>query len=112
MTLKIWELHGLSLGGAIRSTPEGHAEVAGLVLTEKAYLMAVRDFRPHQLVAMVRREGASAAAERLVQHYGDPANVQASGGRKLVVARGPAPEPMVWRSDEAGDAMARAGNRP
>ena len=54
---KIWELHSLSLGGAIRTTADGRAEIDGLVLSEKAYFLAVSAFRPAQLVGMVARLG-------------------------------------------------------
>lgn len=97
MSMKLWELHGLHLGGAIRSTPDGHAEVAGLVLSEKAYLMALRDFRPQQLVDLVRRDGPAGAAQKLVSHY---AAVAPGPARRLVLARGGFPEPMVCRNDE------------
>ncbi|MCC6382487.1 MAG: hypothetical protein IT304_08250 [Dehalococcoidia bacterium] len=102
MSMKLWELHGLHLDGAIRSTPDGHAEVAGLVLSEKAYLMALRDFRPHQLLDLVRRHGPTTAARKLVGHY-------AADGRRLVLARSASPEPMVCRSDEATVPVSGAG---
>jgi hypothetical protein len=100
VTRKIWELHAALVGNAIRSTPEGHADVGGLILSEKAYLLAVRDFRPHQLVEMVRRDGPLAVADRLIAHFSAPAALETAGGRSLVSARGPAPGPFVCRSDE------------
>ncbi len=103
MTQRIWELHASQLNGAIRSTPEGDAEIDGLILSEKAYLLAMRDFRPHQIVELVRREGAPAAAKRLIAHYHttDPRQ-----GRHLVSTRGQAPTPIVRRSDEVPEPRA------
>ena len=62
MASRIWEVHSQSLGGSIRTTFQGDADIDGLVLSEKAYLLAVRDFRPRQLVEMVRSEGPEGAA--------------------------------------------------
>lgn len=53
--MKIWEVHAMRLEGAIRTTPDGEADVAGLVFSEKGYLLAVRDFRPHELVDIDRK---------------------------------------------------------
>ncbi len=78
----------------------GDADVDGLVLSERAYLLAVRDFRPRQLVEMVRAEGPAAAAGHLVEHYGTEDALNASGGRSLVVCRGSDYTPVVRRSDE------------
>jgi hypothetical protein len=101
VTQKIWELHASLTGGGITTTPEGDAEVAGgLILSEKAYLLAVRDFRPQKLISMVEENGAASVAGLLVTHYGKPEAVAASGGRSLVLARGNAPVPIVRRSDE------------
>ena len=100
MASRIWEVHSQALGGAIRTTPTGNADIDGLVLSEKAYLLAVRDFRPRQIVEMVRAEGPDGAAERLVTHYNAPDAMQAMGGRCLVVCRGLDPASMVRRSDE------------
>lgn len=113
MGMKIWELHGLRLEGAIRSTPEGDADVAGLVFSEKAYLLAVRDFRPAELVALIEQRGAIAMAHDLVAHYEESAVVPAvTGGRGLVLARGSGPEPMLRRSDEAPAPRALVGLAP
>lgn len=109
MTSRIWELHAQRLGGAIHTTPEGEADIAGLVLSEKAYLIAVRDFRPAQLVEMVQRDGPTAAAAVLVAHYSTPEAVQASAGRTLVVTRGSMSPAVVRRSDEAGELAAAGG---
>jgi hypothetical protein len=100
MASKIWEVHSQLLGGAIRTTVDGHADIDGLVLSEKAYLLAVRDFRPRQIVEMVRREGPEGAAERLVEHYETPDALNQMGGSRLVVCRGLDPVPVVKRSDE------------
>jgi hypothetical protein len=100
MASRIWEVHSQLLGGAIRTTTEGHADIGGLVLSEKAYLLAVRDYRPRQLVELVRLEGPDGAARRLVEHYHGPASLQAMGGRCLVVCKGLDPVPVVRRSDE------------
>lgn len=107
--MRIWELHGVSYPGAIRTTPDGEAEIAGLVLSEKAYLLAVRDVRPAQLVALVTRDGPEAAARALVQHYADPGCLHQSGGRGLVAARGGAASVILRRSDEVPE---RFGGAP
>ena len=101
MSQKIWEIHARTLPGAIRTTPDGHAEIGGtLVLSEKAYLLAVRDFRPYQILEMVRSDGASLAAERLIEHYSDGESLRITGGRSLISTRGLEPLPIVRRSDE------------
>ncbi len=98
--MKLWEIHSLALDSKIRTTPEGAAEVAGLVLSEKAYLLAVRDYRPAQLVELIERHGPVEAAHRLVSHFDSPAALQANGGRGLVAARARSGGPGVYRSDE------------
>jgi len=100
MAMKIWELHGLQLNRAIRSTPEGEADVAGLVFSEKAYLLAIRDLRPAELVRLVDEQGATAAAFALVARYRDREVLNATGGRALVAVRGHGPGPMLKRNDE------------
>lgn len=100
MAMKIWELHGLRLVGAIRSTPEGEADVSGLVFSEKAYLLAVRDFRPAELVACIEERGAIAVAHELVAYYEAVEAAASHSGRSLVFARGSGPEPTLRRSDE------------
>jgi hypothetical protein len=93
--MKIWELHGRQLNGAIRGTPDGEADVAGLIFSEKAYLLALRDFRPSQLVNMVHNQGPADAARKLIEHFSD------ADGRGLVTTRGMTSSwPMVKRSDE------------
>jgi hypothetical protein len=100
MASRIWEIHASALGGAIRTTPDGDADVAGLVLSEKAYLLAVRDFRPRQLVELVRDSGPDRAAETLVKHYQAAESLQALGGRCLVLCKGLDPASVLRRSDE------------
>jgi hypothetical protein len=95
--MKIWELHSMILPQPILTTPDGHANVEGLILTEKAYLLAVRDFRPGELVDLVLREGPAGAASRLARHYDARA---ALDGRGLSLGRGQHPGPMLRRSDE------------
>ena len=85
--MKLWELHTQALDGAIRTTPDGEAEIDGLVLSEKAYILVMREFRPAQLVSMITREGAAAAANRLIEHFGGEAALPLSGGRGLVLTR-------------------------
>lgn len=104
--MKIWELHGLQFEGDIRTTPEGDADIAGMVVSEKAYLLAVRDFRPAQLLKLVRDHGAQEAATILIAHHAQPAVVAANGGRRLIAARGHSFGPMVRRSDEDADVLA------
>ena len=99
--MRLWELHNQRLDGAIRTTPEGAAEIAGLVLSEKAYLLAVRDFRPAQLVDLIRRHGPVEAGARLVAHYGTRESLQTSGGRGLAAGRARSGGPGLYRSDEA-----------
>ena len=55
--MKIWEVHWPWSDGAIRTTADGDADVRGLLLSEKAYLLAMRDFRPAQLVGLVEELG-------------------------------------------------------
>ncbi|HEX6032752.1 MAG TPA: hypothetical protein VFY90_15075 [Tepidiformaceae bacterium] len=98
--MKIWELHAMNLRGAIRTTPDDRADVAGLVFSEKAYLLAVRDFRPAELVNLVEREGPHEAARRLVAHFSSEEVLNACGGRGLVAAPGFAVDPVICRSDE------------
>jgi len=108
--MKIWELHGQRLKGIIGSTPDGDADVAGLILSEKAYLLAVRDFRPTELADLVLRDGPSVAARSLIDHYSRPESLQATGGRGLALARNGASDPILRRSDEVNE-MQPAGRR-
>lgn len=111
MSARIWELHAHALGGAIRTTPDGEADIEGLVLSEKAYLLAMRDFRPHQLVALVRGHGPEGAARYLATHYAAPEALALSAGRSLVLGRGLSPGPFVCRNDEAGELAGASGFR-
>jgi hypothetical protein len=105
MSAKLWELHGSQLGGAIRTTPEGEADIAGLVLSEKAYLLALRDFRPAQIVRLVREDGPAEAARALIRHYADDA-------RGLALTHGMSGSPTVRRGDELREPIAaRSGPR-
>lgn len=106
--MRIWELHGIQSEGAIRSTPDGEADVLGLVFSEKAYLLALRDYRPHELVGLVRRDGPVAAAEAIALRFRDL--TEATAGRGLVIGRG-ASGPVLRRSDELLQSQA-AGRRP
>ena len=103
MTSKIWELHAQRLGMPIGTTPDGEADLDGLVLSEKAYLLAMRDYRPQQILDLVRREGPVQAARALVSHYGTDASLQEAGGRGLVIARRDDPNPVIKRSDEVAE---------
>ncbi|MGE5594449.1 MAG: hypothetical protein ACM3S1_00275 [Hyphomicrobiales bacterium] len=109
MPSRIWELHGMQLQGAIRSTPDGEADIDGLVLSEKAYLLAIRDFRPQHLLAMVREHGPLGACEQLVAHYGSADSQQLHAGRTLVTGRGLSPGPYLVRNDEVGDPASLPG---
>lgn len=104
--MKIWELHGLQSEGKVRTTPEGDTDISGLVVSEKAYLLPVRDLRPSQLVKLVQDEGPQRAAALLVAHYAQPELVKANGGRGLITARGHSFDPMVRRSDEEPASLA------
>jgi len=91
--MKLWEVHALRLGDAIRTTPDGEADIEGLVFSEKAYIVAVRDYRPAQLVEMVRRQGPEAAADSLVSHF-------AEDSRGLARTRSRIGGPGIVRGDE------------
>jgi hypothetical protein len=107
--MKVWEIHALRVNGAIRSTPDGEADVDGLVLSEKAYFLVMRDFRPEQLVALVHRGGVTAAARALVEHFDRDEAQQANGGRGLVITRSGIGGAGLVRADEreAGTAVGR-----
>ena len=103
--MKIWEVHA-SLGhGPIRTTPDGDADVGGLLLSEKAYLLVMRLLRPQELTALVATEGPAGAAERLIAQFaafdGD------STGRALALGRTRLGEPILRRNDEVP--LAEAG---
>ncbi|GIW13265.1 MAG: hypothetical protein KatS3mg062_0704 [Tepidiforma sp.] len=96
--MKIWEVHA-SLGhGPIRTTADGDAEVAGLVLSEKAYLLVMRAMRPQELVRLVEQMGpAEAMAELLRRFGGDDLD---GAGRRLAAGRTRLGEPVLRRNDE------------
>ena len=108
--MKIWELHGQRLKGMIRSTADGDADIGGLLLSEKAYLLAVRDFRPTELAELVSRDGPALVARVLIEHYGRPESLNVTGGRGLALARNGASDPILRRTDEIGE-MQPAGYR-
>src|SRR6185295_14754619 len=85
--MKIWEVHALQFNGAIRTTADGDADIDGLLLSEKAYLHIIREFRPGKIVELVREQGVEFAREALVRHYGEAGAVTAAAGRSLVFGR-------------------------
>jgi hypothetical protein len=102
--VKIWEVHA-SLGHApIRTTPDGDADVGGLLLSEKAYLLVMRVMRPQELARLVEAEGPAGAAERLIALL---AGEGVDGtGRTLAMGRTRLGEPILRRSDEPAPAEA------
>ena len=94
--MKIWEIHGRQTAGAIRGTPDGEADVQGLIFSEKAYFLALQGFRPAQLVELVQCHGPQGAARELIAHFED------APVHGLVASRGLTPGPMVKRTDEVG----------
>jgi hypothetical protein len=105
--MKIWELHSQATNGAIRTTADGDADIDGLILSEKAYLLVMRDFRPAVLVRLVQENGPYAAADALVAHFAtySPDNI----GRALARGRSRMGDPIICRSDEAITASAPPG---
>lgn len=97
--MKIWEVHAMHTAIPVRTTVEGHAEIAGLLLSEKAYLLAVRDIRPAQLVRLVDDMGPAGAAAELLRYYVSPAEGHAGHG--LAMGRSRLGDPILLRSDEA-----------
>ena len=98
--MKLWELHTQQLNGAIRTTPDGEAEIDGLVLSEKAYILVMREFRPAQLLGLITRDGAAGAANRLIEHFGAADALPLSGGRGLVLTRASVGGVGLARGDE------------
>jgi hypothetical protein len=96
--MKIWEVHALQSGGRIRTTGEGHCEIDGLLLSEKAYLLAVRDMRPAQLFRLVDELGPENAASELLNYYHSPDPGHA--GHSLLTGRSRLGDPLLVRSDE------------
>lgn len=97
--MKIWEVHAINSRGRVRTTPEGHCDIDGLLLSEKAYLVAMRDMRPNQLIAMVDELGVENAMAELLNYYASPEPGHL--GRSLVAGRSRLGDPMILRSDEA-----------
>jgi len=97
--MKIWEVHAIQSGGRIRTTAEGHCEIDGLLLSEKAYLLAIRDMRPAQLFSLVDELGPENAAAELLNYYHCPEPGQAGHG--LTPGRSRLGDPLLLRSDEA-----------
>lgn len=106
MTMKIWEVHASLANVPIRTTADGDADVGGLLLSEKAYLLAMRAVRPQELAALVAQVGAAEAAEQLIATLA--ASVADGTGRGLVLGRTRLGEPILRRNDEA-EAPASAG---
>ena len=96
--MKIWEVHALQFSAPVRTTPEGLCDIDGLLMSEKAYLLALRDMRPPQLFAMVTDLGAANASAELLNYYGSPAPGQA--GHSLIPGRSRRGDPVIMRSDE------------
>ncbi len=96
--MKIWEVHAMQSRGRVRTTPEGHCDIDGLLLSEKAYLLAIRDMRPHQLIALVEDLGPENAMSELLTYYASPEPGHL--GRSLVAGRSRLGDPIVLRSDE------------
>jgi hypothetical protein len=97
--VKIWEVHA-SLGhGPIRTTPDGDADVGGLLLSEKAYLLVMRAMRPQELVSLVERLGPAEAMQELLRRFGGQ-DLDGTG-RALAAGRTRLGEPVLRRNDEA-----------
>ena len=96
--MKIWEVHTMHSGARVRTTAEGNCDIDGLLLSEKAYLLAIRDMRPGQLITLVEDIGAQNAAAELVTYYHSPEPGHL--GRALVAGRSRMGEPILLRSDE------------
>lgn len=105
--MKVWELHSQTLDGAIRTTPDGEADIGGLIVSEKAYLLLMRDHRPGQVVDMVQRHGPANAANALCAHYNTEESLAASGGRGLAITRSGIGGVGLVRADEADEAVGR-----
>jgi hypothetical protein len=97
--MKIWEVHAMHAGGRIRTTAEGHCEIDGLLLSEKAYLLAIRDIRPARLFQLVDDLGPQNAAAELLNYYRSPEPGQP--GHSLLPGRSRLGDPLLVRSDEA-----------
>ena len=96
--MKIWEVHAMHSGGRIRTTAEGHCEIDGLLLSEKAYLLAIRDMRPAYLFQLVDELGPQNAASELLNYYRSPE--PGHPGHALLTGRSRLGDPLLMRSDE------------
>ncbi|MEO8541128.1 MAG: hypothetical protein ABI577_15405 [bacterium] len=96
--MKIWEVHAMNSDGRIRTTAEGHCEIDGMLLSERAYLLAIRDMRPAQLFALIDDLGPQNAASELMNYYASPEPGHL--GRALVKGRSRLGDPILLRSDE------------
>ena len=97
--MKIWEVHAMHSGRRVRTTGEGHCEIDGLLLSEKAYLLAIRDMRPAQLLDLVEELGPENAASELLNYYREPE--PGHPGHGLSTGRSRLGDPLLVRSDEA-----------
>ena len=96
--MKIWEVHAMQSGGRVRTTGEGHCEIDGLHFSEKAYLLALRDMRPHQLFNLVDELGPENAAAELLNYYKSPEAGYPGCG--LAAGRSRLGDTILVRSDE------------
>ena len=96
--MKIWEVHTMHSGARVRTTAEGNCDIDGLLLSEKAYLLAIRDMRPANLIKLVDDIGPQNAASELVTYYHSPEPGHL--GQALVAGRSRLGDPILMRSDE------------
>ena len=85
-------------GCRVRTTGEGHCEIDGLLLSEKAYLLAIRDMRPANLFRLVEDLGPENAASELLNYYHSPEPGHA--GHSLLAGRSRLGDTLLMRSDE------------
>jgi hypothetical protein len=96
--MKIWEVHASLVPVPIQTTPDGAASVAGLLLSEKAYLLVMRAMRPRELVGLVQSLGPEGARSRLLELF---AELDLDGtGRGLAPGRTRLGEAILLRNDE------------
>ena len=96
--MKIWEVHAMNSGCRIRTTAEGNCDIDGMLLSERAYLLAIRDVRPAQLFRMVQELGPENATSELLNYYASPEPGHL--GRALALGRSRLGDPILMRSDE------------
>lgn len=96
--MKIWEVHAMNSAGRVRTTAEGHCDIDGLLLSERAYLLAIRDMRPAHLFQLVEDLGPQNAASELLNYYTSPEPGHL--GRALASGRSRLGDPLLLRSDE------------